>query len=312
MPGCLRVAVNVSRRRAGAAGGRAGKRSGAGFRERHRIIRQIDDEDLADGLAMGRPDEPLTGKGIPLPRAVWAAIARGADPRFLERLRDLLTAGPRRVVERRDEHRERRAVVVPRMSRGHPHGLAAHADPHSTQVGLRTLAAGRGGRHCRVERCVFVRKTHEAAVAAEGVHVAATPQRAGRERCQEVAGVEMFDDTRPGALHDNALPVGRAVLPVGRGVLGPENEHAAVIDGARRHHAAARAVPGCIEHLDTASRRFDPLDPHTVEDRAVSTGPRVVDDPPRVGRPRKRVGQHVAVRCGRELLLAHPWIISCP
>ena len=135
----------------------------------------------------------------------------------------------------------------------------------------------------------------------------APPQRAGGEQGDEIAGVEGLDDSGSARADDHAAAAGRAVAPVRGGMVGAEDEHHPVVDGAHRDNPAAGTLNRLIEHLDPTGRHLDPLDPRAVERRPGGIRANVVADPCPVGGPDPGVGEEMAVGGGGDLALVHRW-----
>ena len=156
-----------------------------------------------------------------------------------------------------------------------------------------------------IQHRVLVGKAHEPAVSVKDVHMAAAAERAGREWRHEVAGIEPFERAGPGRAHVRSLPMGRAILPVGRGMFGAHNKNHPVVHRAGRHDTAAGPVLRLIQPFDPSRIDLDPFDPRAVEHSTIGARSGVVDDPPGVGRPDGHIGEHVAVGRTGDLSLMH-------
>ena len=97
-------------------------------------------------------------------------------------------------------------------------------------------------------------------------------------------------------IDDHAAAVVRSVLPVGRRILGAENEGDAVVGRAERGDAAAGAAAAFVEQLDFPCFDIHALDARAVEHGAGGVAADVIDDPAAVGRPHAGVGEDVVVR----------------
>ena len=162
-----------------------------------------------------------------------------------------------------------------------------------------------GGAGRRVEQSILVGEAHQPAIGGELMDMGAPPQRSGRERGDEIAGVEGLDDTGSARADDHAAATGGAVAPVGGGMLGAEDEHHPVVDGAHRDDAAAGTLDRLVEHLNPSGRHLDPFDPRPVEACPGGIRADVVHQPLPVGGPDPGVGEEMAVGGGGDLAFGH-------
>ena len=159
----------------------------------------------------------------------------------------------------------------------------------------------------RVEERVFIGEAHQPAIGGKLMDMSAPPQRSGRERGDEIAGVEGLDDSGSARANDHAAAAGGAVRPVSRGMLGAEDEHHPIVDRTGGDDSAAGTVARLVEHLDPTGRHLDPLDPRAVEHRPGGIRANVVANPCPVGGPDPGVGEEMAVGGGGDLALGHRW-----
>ena len=298
-------ALDDPRRRTRPRRRRAGQRAARGGVEAAGLlvgVGEVDDEHLVDRLTGRRGNRSLEGEGAALLAPVGAAVSGGADPGLLAGPADRVAAAETLVVEVGDEDAPGTAVVVAGMGARHNHRSTTDTHPHRAEIALVPRAA-----RCRLEDGIFVGEAHHPAIGGELVDMGATAQPARRVGRDEIASVEGLDSAGSAAADDHAAAAGGAVRPVSRGMLGAEDEHHPIVDGAGRDDPAAGTVARLVEHLDPTGRHLDPLDPRAVEHRPGGIRANVVANPCPVGGPDPGVGEEMAVGGGGDLALGHRW-----
>ena len=126
---------------------------------------------------------------------------------------------------------------------------------------------------------VFVSEADPLSSGIPNVHMRATAERTRRERRYNVPRVEIDLYMGRVDVQDHPLPMPRAILPIGGGILRAENEGDLPRPRVECNNPAAGAIAGPVELFHLASRNVDHLDGLTPEGGALAVGASVVHDP---------------------------------
>ncbi|CNV33218.1 Uncharacterised protein [Salmonella enterica subsp. enterica serovar Bovismorbificans] len=107
-----------------------------------------------------------------------------------------------------------------------------------------------------MQNVVIIGKTHQLAVRAKYMDVAAAAQRAGSIRRSNIHRIEVSHASRR---CNNAPAVVEIVMPRLIRVFGAMNKHIVIVGRMHRHHTDMRALRGAINHLHVAGMHIDAL-----------------------------------------------------